>query len=145
MKKMLFILLIVIITFFIYKVTNRKPILFFSIGSRDGDYYYQKEDMHISEVKMSIEQNESIQGKPFQQLLIKATKMTIDTNSFFRLSNYDRILTQIEDLEELFILLRKYCKERIEVILLKDESELADYTNKKISILCQKYDIIITR
>lgn len=145
MKKILFLLFIVMITFSIYKFTNKKSTLYLSIGNTNGDYYYQKEDIRISEIVMSIEQNEKIKDKPFQQVLIKSAKIKIDANALFRLSNYDRILTQMEDLEELFVLLRKYCKERIEIILLKEDSELASYTNKKISILCQKYDIIITR
>lgn len=145
MKKILFLSFIVIVTFSIYKFTSKKSTLSISIGNTNGDYYYQKEDMRISEIVMSIEQNEKIKEKPFQQLLIKSAKIEIDANAFFRLSNYDRVLTQIEDLEELFILLRKYCKEKIEIVLLKEEGELASYTNKKISILCQKYDIIIKR
>lgn len=145
MKKIIFLLVLCLFIFGIYVITNKKSNLFFSIGNKTGDYYYDKEDMHISEVKMSIEQNEAIDNKTIQQVLIKASKVQIDCNSFFKLSNYDRILTQIEDLEELFILIRKYCKERVEIVLLKEEGELANYTNKKISILCQKYDIIITR
>ena len=134
MKKLFFLLLISVLIFSIYKITNRKSNLFFSIGNTNGDFYYNKEDMHISEVKMSIEQNEEIHEKKIQQLLVKSSRIQIDCNSFFRLTSYDRILTQMNDLEEL-----------IEIILLQEQSELADYSNKKISILCQKYDIIIKR
>ncbi len=145
MKKIIFLLVLCLFIFGIYALTNKKSTLFFSIGNKNGDYYYDKEDMHISEIKMSIEQNEGIDNKTIQQILIKSSRIQIDCNAFFKLSNYDRILTQMKDLEELFILIRKYCKERIEVVLLKEENELVNYTNKKISILCQKYDIIITR
>lgn len=145
MKKLFFLLMISILIFSIYKITNRKSNLFFSIGNTNGDFYYNKEDMHISEVKMGIEQNEEIHEKKIQYLLVKSSRIQIDCNAFFRLTSYDRILTQIHDLEELIVLIRKYCKEKIEIILLQEQSELADYSNKKISILCQKYDIIIKR
>lgn len=145
MKKIFFLLVLCFLVFTIYMITNRKQRLVFTIGNKEGDYYYDKEDMHISEITMSIEQNEEIRDKKIQQILVKSSCIQIDCNSFFKLTSYDRILTQMNDLEELIVLLKKYCKEKIEIILLKEDSELSSYTNKKISILSQKYDIIITR
>lgn len=145
MKKIFFLLVLCFLVFTIYMITNRKQRLVFTIGNKEGDYYYDKEDMHISEITMSIGQNEEIRDKKIQQILVKSSCIQIDCNSFFKLTSYDRILTQMNDLEELIVLLKKYCKEKIEIILLKEDSELSSYTNKKISILSQKYDIIITR
>lgn len=145
MKKILFLILLCFLIFGIYQVTKRKENLFFSIGNQNGDVYYSKEDLRIPEVTMSIEQNEVIADRPIQQILVKSSKIQIDSNSFVYLKDYDRILTQLKDLEELFIILRKYCKEKIEILLLKEDTKESEYVNKKISILCQKYDIIITR
>ena len=139
MKKILFLILLILIVFTIYAFTKKEEKLFFSIGEKIGDVYFDKEDMHITEVTTSIEQNELVMGKEIQNILIKSSKIE------FYLTTYNRILTQLEDLEELFILIRKYSKETIQVIPLSGSSELAQYTNKKISILCKKYDIIISR
>ncbi len=145
MKKILFLILLILIVFTIYAFTKKEEKLFFSIGEKIGDVYFDKEDMHITEVTTSIEQNELVMGKEIQNILIKSSKIEIDLNRMFYLTTYNRILTQLEDLEELFILIRKYSKETIQVIPLSGSSELAQYTNKKISILCKKYDIIISR
>ena len=63
----------------------------------------------------------------------------------FYLENIVRNNDVEDDLEELFSLMRKYCKEKIKLIPLKESSEMAEYMNQKISILGKKYDIIISR
>ncbi len=145
MKKIFFLILLCFLVFVVYHFTFKKEDLFFSIGNEKGDYYYKKENMKITELKMGIEQNEIIQDIPIQQILVKSSKIQIDSNSFFTIKSYHRILEQLEDLEELFKILRKYCKEKIEFILLRGSDEGTSYANKKISILCKKYDIIIMR
>ena len=145
MKKILFLILLCICIFFLYRFTLKKENIFFSIGNERGDFSYNKENLKITEIKMSIYQNEEIKKTPIQQILVKSSQIQIDGNAFFSLSSYQGILEQLEDLEELFKILRKYCKEKIEFILLKGTGDKVSYTNKKISILCQKYDIIILR
>ncbi len=122
MKKILFLILLCICIFFLYRFTLKKENIFFSIGNERGDFSYNKENLKV-----------------------KSSQIQIDGNAFFSLSSYQGILEQLEDLEELFKILRKYCKEKIEFILLKGTGDKVSYTNKKISILCKKYDIIILR
>ena len=145
MKKILFLILLVILFFFIYQVTFQKETLFFTIGSKEGDIYYDKEDLRITEISMAIEQNELVRNRTFQNILVKASTIQIDLNKIVRLTTYQALLVELDDLEELFSLMRKYCKEKIKLIPLKESSEMAEYMNQKISILGKKYDIIISR
>lgn len=145
MKKLLFLILLVILLFFIYKATFQKETLFLTIGSKEGDIYYDKEDLRITEISMAIAQNEMVSDRTFQNALVKASTIQIDANRIIRLTTYRALLTQLDDLEELFILMRKYCKEKISILPLKENSEMASYMNQKISILGKKYDIIISR
>ena len=145
MKKIIYLVVVLGVIFYIYQINFHKESLFFSIGNQKGEIFYVKEDFRIPEVTLNIEQNKKINNKRMQQILIKASRIQLDMNTLFHLSTYSSVVTQIDDLEELLILMRKYCKERIEVVLLEEQSELAEYANKKISILCQKYDIILLR
>ncbi len=145
MKKFFLFVFLCVGAFVVYQKAEKQESLLFAIGSKEGDIYYDKEDLRIPEVTMNIEQNIEIQERPIQNILIKASKIFIDSNRLFRLSTYENILTQLKDFEELLILLRKYSKEQMEVRLLKGSSEQDIYTNQKISILCKKYDIIISR
>ncbi len=143
MKKIIYILGIFLLVFGIYERLQKKESFTFSIGNKEGDIYYDQEDLRITEISMNIEQNTKVQGKEFQQILVKTPLIILDVNSLFHLTNYHSVLTQLDDLEELLKLLRSYCKEKIKLVLLTENSDIARYTNQKISILCKKYDIII--
>lgn len=145
MKKILFILLLCLSIFLIYHITNKESKLIFSIGNETGDIYYVKDDMYITEIIMRIEQNEIIGDMAIQQILVKASTIEIDANAFFKLTSHEGIASQVNDLEKLFSLLRKYSKEKIQIILINEENDLTEYANNKISILSSKYDIIIKR
>ena len=80
-----------------------------------------------------------------QNLLVRSTIININLNEYFYLSNYQNILEQMEDLETLFKLMRKYTKENINIMLLDEVDVLSEYANKKIILLSKKYDIMVVR
>lgn len=145
MKKIIILILICASIFMIYYFNNKNEKLVFSIGNDTGDVFYKLENGRITDIIIGIETNQEIGDYDFQYLLVKATTISIDINSFMVLNSYSSILNQLNDLEKLLILIKKYSKEKIVIILIKDNTEFAEYANQKISILCKKYDIMITR
>lgn len=145
MKKIIIVIFIFILIFMIYYFNNNKEKLIFSIGNNTGDVSYQIENARITDIIIAIETNEKIGKYDFQYLLVKATTINIEIGKFIVLNTYSNILTQLNDLEKLIILLKKYSKETIKINLINDKTEEAEYANQKISILCKKYDIIVTR
>lgn len=145
MKKIIFTISILIITFLIYLIANQKSNLEFSIGLEYGDIIYNPNDYRITDIIIDIENNINIEGKDIQHLLVSSKSIKIDLNKFIFLKDYESILGQINDLEKLFQYLRKYTKENVYIKLLKEKNILAEYTNKKIIVLSKKYDIIVMR
>ena len=145
MRKIFILVVVIASVMLIYKSTNRSEILVFSIGNNHGDIVYNPENARITDIILDIEKNKEIEDKYMQNILVKASHIEIDITSFVSLNNYKAVLSQMEDLEKLFALLRKYSKEKIEIKLLTEQSEIARYTNHKIAILSKNYDIIITR
>lgn len=145
MKKIIILILICLVIFIIYSFNNKKEKLVFSIGSKHGDIFYKLENARITDLIIGIESNQKIGKYDFQYLLVKATTIDITISEFIVLNSYSGIVSQLNDLSKLFNLLRKYSKETIKIKLIEESSDIAEYTNQKISILCKKYDIMVTR
>jgi hypothetical protein len=145
MKKVVIGMLICILIFIIHNFNNKKEKLIFSIGSMNGDISYKKENSRITDLIIGIETNQQVGEYDFQYLLVKATTIDITISDFIILNSYASVVNQLNDLDKLIIILKKYNKEIIKIKLLDESSEIAEYVNEKISILCKKYDIIVTR
>lgn len=145
MKKVIILVLICLVIFIIYSYNNKSEKLVFSIGSETGDVFYEPENARITDLIIGIESNHKIGKYDFQYLLVKATTIDMTISEFIILNSYSGIINQLNDLDKLLSLLRKYSKETIKIKLIEEDSEIADFTNQKISILCKKYDIMITR
>lgn len=116
-------------------------------------------DYRITDLIRDIETNKviTINGKEqtLQNALIKADLLTIklgDNELNYKINTteinelFDYCDTLITDIESLFLLLRKYCKEEIYFLGLYNTnsdyySEIYDYLNLKIADLSEQYDI----
>jgi len=145
MKKIIILILIILSIALIYRYTNRKDFLVFSIGNDEGDISYKPENARVTDIIIDIVANREIEDRKIQNILVKAKEVIIDLNNFVILNSHVGLITQLNDLKEVFTLLRKYNKEKITVILLDEQSELAEYANKKITLLSKKYGIEVIR
>lgn len=125
---------------------------------------YAHDDQHTTDIIKDIKENNKINvdntQKHFQNVLIKADLITlsIGTNDFLKNLDIDNDFTtndlyntfneSLEDFEDLFKLLRDYCKEKIVFIGFYDKTnnqklnEFFKYVNSKMSELTLKYNII---
>lgn len=176
-KTFLVLIFISFITFMIYFITKDKKIYYVNfmdtkiesklyndylkedIESKDKLEFYQsyyKDDYRTTDLIRDIENNIKIEEKNIQNLLIKADILTvmignnelkykIDNTKIHELFDYSDSL--LSDIEDLFELLRKFCKEKIIFIGFSNTSsneydELYSYINLKLEDLCKEYDII---
>lgn len=122
-----------------------------------------QDNMHITDIIREIDKNVKISvdetQKPIQNVLIKADLVTlsIGTNDFLnnlKINNefsqndlYNTFEDSLDDFEELFKVLRQYCKEEIILIGFYDRTnnpnlnKFFTYANNKISNLASKYNI----
>ena len=131
--------------FLIYLSTNSRNKFVFAIGLEEGDISYNPNYYRITDIIIDIGNNINIEGYDIQNLLVRSTCIKINLNEYIVLRDYQAIVSQLEDLETLLELIRKYTKEDIYIILLKEENILGEYANKKIILLAEKYDIMVLR
>lgn len=166
MKKILFLILVIITTFFIYHFNNSNKIYYFSIdnygysknikesfkGKLSNYVVYKKEDYRVMDLINDINNNKEFiynnKQHMFDNLLVKANYITIsigmDDLIYKEDVDYNYIDELLYDLEELLILLRKYNKDKIYFIgLYKADnlSEVFEYVNTRIEKLCNKNKI----
>lgn len=120
-------------------------------------------DMRITDLIKSIEENKIINLNKkeitIKHALIKADLLTlflgnaelkykIDTTNYLNIDDlYDYVDEEINDMNKLIALIRKYCKE--DIILIgtyyesdwKDLNKIVNYYNKKLEELLNKYEV----
>ena len=111
----------------------------------NGNYIYKYEDTRVTDVINDIKNNNKIDNRNIQNILIKSSTIYLDLNDLINCSNYDCTTANLADLEILLDLIRKYCKEKIIIRLLSQDNDITSYTNEKVMILAKKYDIITMR
>lgn len=143
---------IIIVTFIFYLVIyicNKYPNkdkLILSFGNNiNGNYTYYYKDTRITDIINDIKYNQKINNRNIQNILVKSSIVYLDLNSLFNYTNYETINTNLIDLKKMVILIKKYFKGQINIILLKGKSELVDYTNQKVMINLKNYDIMFMR
>lgn len=175
MKKIIFIIICLILVIVIFKLQN-KGIYYLnlnSISNNDYSIYYKDniknlkyynnnfniEEYRITDLIKDIKENKEItinnKKQTIENSIIKADIITIwigmneikykINSSKSELYDYsDRLLI---DMEDLFILLRKYSKEKIIFLNFYNPSnnndEVINYLNKKLEIIASEYDIKI--
>lgn len=119
------------------------------------DSYYTR-DYRTTDFIRDINDNIKINNKNIQNLLIKADVITImigNNELHYKIKQtemielYDYSDSLLNDIENLFKLIRKYCKEKIFFIgFYNDDSEKYDelysYINLKLEDLCNEYNIV---
>jgi len=114
--------------------------------------YSSIDDYRIMDLINDINYNKTIthNNKEYkiQNMLIKANYiiLSIGMNDIINKKNisYDYVDELLTDIEKLFILIRKYNKDKIDYLSfynIINNKELIDYTNKKIEKLCKKYNL----
>jgi len=114
--------------------------------------YSSIDDYRVMDLINDINYNKEYMYKKdkykFQNTLIKANHITIsiginDIKNKSKIS-YNYLDELLNSIEELFILLRKYNKDRIDFLSfynIINNKELIDYTNNKLKKICNKYKI----
>lgn len=116
---------------------------------------FSKQDYRTTDLIKEIKENKKEQNQTIQNALIKADILTIyiginDINYKIGNTNKEELYNYtdqvLDDIDELLMLIRKYCKEKIYVIGYKNEqgisyNEYFNYTNKRLNEICKEYDI----
>lgn len=116
---------------------------------------FSKQDYRTTDLIKDIKENKKEQNQTIQNALIKADILTIyiginDINYKIENTNKEELYNYtdqvLDDIDELLMLIRKYCKEKIYVIGYKNEqgisyNEYFNYTNKRLNEICKEYDI----
>ena len=140
MKKIIICFLIVFTIICIYIYKNKKIDIVFYIGNNGyNKYTYNYIDTKIEDIIDDIDDNILISDRNIQNILVKANKIYFNLNDLILNKN------SFNKVELLLKKLRIYSKEKIFVILRKDNNAFAYKINRWIFKLKDKYDIIITR
>ena len=174
-KSIIFLILTLLLIFWIYINNIDNEIYYVNIDSTNNFIYnkdiieklkeknklekeinlFSKKDYRTTDLINDIKENKKINKQTIQNALIKADVVTlyigfndinykIGNNSKEELYYYtDQVL---DDIEELFKLIRIYTKEKIYVIGYKNNTGLSyndyfEYTNKRLESLCNEYNI----
>lgn len=122
-------------------------------------YEFIEDDMRITDLIRDIEDNKKVivMGKEqtIKNALIKADLITLSIGNeelFYKMSTekpenlYNYIDDMMKDMEQLFKVLKEYCKEDIFVLgyvnpFASNMNSFTSYANKKLETLSKKYDI----
>lgn len=172
-KVVLTLFLIVVLIFLIYTFNIKNDIFYFNVMDKKYDYdtynvllnenldnvqkyiSYEQDDYRVTDLIRDINDNIIVNNRKIQNILIKADIITlmignnelnykiknIDMTELFEYSN-----SLLEDLDDLFKLVRKYSKEKIFFIGFYNSNEyyeeLYRYLNLRIKDMCDSYNIV---
>ncbi len=139
MKKILFIIFILVVIILISLKVNYKSNYDISIGDNNSYYNYIYYDTRIEDIINDIENNIYIKDKHIQNILVTSNNIYINLNDLY-INNKSLYYVEI-----LLSKIRSYSKEKIIIILRKDDSIMSRTLNSMIFKLQDKYDIIIKR
>lgn len=132
MKKIIFMITIVLTIILISIKINYHSNIDLYFGNTSSKYVYKYDNTRITDITSDIRKNITINNKTIQNLLVKSNHIYID---FKQLEVY-----HLNDIDELFKVIRYYTKENIYVYLNKDKK-----VNSRIFKIKDTYDIIIVR
>lgn len=172
LKVLLALIVIVLSIFIIYRINIDNKIYYFNIMDKSYDFETYNElvnkniknkeryinhivnDYRTTDLIRNINDNIEIDGKKIQNILVKADIITImignnelvykiNSSDMTELFEYTNSL--INDIDELFKLMRKFCKEKIFFIGFYNNNdyytEIYTYLNLRIKDLCMDYNI----
>lgn len=174
-KTIMFIMLVTILVFLIYFTNKDNTIYYVNIDSTNKLYYnellysklkkqnklekyvnnFSKEDYRTTDLIRDIKENKKVNNQTIQNALIKSDILTIyigvnDINYKIVNTNKEELYKYtdqvLEDIEELLVLIRKYCKEKIYFIGFKNNigisyNDYFEYTNKRLKLICDDNNI----
>ena len=167
MKKMFFLLGIILLIIGIYFCTKTNKKSYLVLGISDNNIYIQNkkieldknnqlknyntkflnEKYRITDVINDIRFQKEIDNKTILNYMIKADYITLNIgyNDFKIILEdenlYINIDNVINDLEELFKLIRIYSKEKVSFLKINVSPKIDDYIESQIQKLCNKYNI----
>lgn len=154
MKKILFIIMIVIATFIIYMKYNHQQSLYLVLG--DNTYIENESLINLSDnnnrlmdITNSIRYNNKYTYNNstynIQNLLVKSNKIIISIGmndiSSFSNNSIDNIYNLIEDYNNLLKIIKKITKEDIYVLSFYNDinnKQLIEYANKELKRICKE-------
>ena len=140
MRKLLFIVTIGISVITIYILKNKQTNIEFYIGNNEHNkYVYNYIDTKIEDIIDDINDNVLINDRYIQNILIKSKTIYFNLNELILNKN------SFNQIEILLSKIRLYSKEKIIIILRKENSIIDNKMNNWIFKLKDKYDIIIKR
>lgn len=140
MKKILFCITILILVIVISLKVNYKDHIILSLGNNiSSDYKYYYSDTRIEDIIDDIDKNILIKDRYIQNILVKADCIYFDLNNL--MLNKQSIMS----VEALIDKIRSYTKEKVVVILRKEETSMDKSLNQWIFKLTDKYDIMVKR
>ncbi len=140
MRKILFIIIIIISVITIYIFKNKKNNIEFYIGNNEHNkYVYKYIDTKIEDIIDDINDNILINDRYIQNILIKSNTIYFDLNNLVLNKN------SFNQIEILLSKIRLYSKEKIIIILRKENGIIDNKINNWILKIKDKYDIIIKR
>ncbi len=140
MKKILFLISIVIIIITISIKVNYRAHISLSFGNNiKSNYIYYYDDTRFKDIISDIEKNIKLNNRHIQNILVRADNIYLDLN------NIEVTKNDIYDLNNLLAYLRSFTKENIIIILKKEEYSSNNLINNWIFKIKNKYDIMIKR
>lgn len=138
MRKILFIIIIIISVITIYIFKNKKNNIEFYIGNNEHNkYVYKYIDTKIEDIIDDINDNILINDRYIQNILIKSNTIYFDLNNLVLNKN------SFNQIEILLSKIRLYSKEKIIIILRKENGIIDNKINNWIFKIKDKYDIYI--
>lgn len=175
-KTIIFLIMMSFFIFLIYLTNKDNEIFYVNIDSTNKNNYneiikqkyeknkklekyindFSKEDYRTTDLIRDIKDNKKINKITIQNALIKSDILTLNigiNDINYKIGNtkkeelYNYTDQVLDDIEELFKLIRFYSKEKIYFIGFKNENgisynEYFEYTNKRLKSICDEYKII---
>lgn len=170
-KPLLFLFLIIMLIFLIYKKTEDKEIYYLNIDLSNSNKYdkyiinYKKLEKYVkypnkdnyrtTDLIKDIKENKKIKNQTLTNALIKADILTIyiginDINYKIGYTDkeeiYEYVDEMMDDVDNLLKIIRKYCKEKIYLISIKNEigisyNDMFNYINNRLKNISKRYNI----
>ncbi len=141
MKKILFVIIIGFIIIIIGTRVKYNSDISLYFGNTNNSYKYKYDyfDTRVIDIINAIDNNIIINSKTIQNILVKSNVIYLDLNGIYISKDF------IYDIEKLLIKIRYFTKEKLIIILRKENSFFDKNINKWIFEIKEKYDIIIKR
>lgn len=132
MKKIIFVIVIVLTIILISVKINYHSNIDLYFGNNNSKYVYKYNNTRITDIISDIKSNIIINDKYIQNLLVKSNHIYIDLKGLE--------IYSLDDIDDLFKTVRYYTKEKVYVHLYKDKR-----VNNRIFKIKDDYDIMIVR